>query len=254
MGNGAIRTFNRFELKYIVPVREIARLREEISAYMERDPHGNADGRYMLTSLYYDTPARDCFWAKLDGLRFRRKLRIRHYEQRAALTADADVFVEIKQRVDRVTQKRRALLRYGEAVDLCEERMIPECDAQDEAVVHEVFGLVVRHDLRPACITTYQREAWIGGDYDPGLRLTIDSDLRYRTHDLWLDSKHPGRFMLPPQLTVLEIKANDRVPYWLTHLIARNNLQLTRTSKYCASLEAAGVGQGSSNRSILMAV
>jgi hypothetical protein len=120
--------------------------------------------------------------------------------------------------------------------------------------VHEVYSLVVLHDLRPACITTYQREPWIGGEYDPGLRVTIDTDLRYRVHDLELDSKHQGHFMLPPQYAVLEVKANDRVPFWLTHLVARNNLQLTRTSKYCTSLEVAGFGQREARRkSILFA-
>lgn len=255
MGHDAIRTFNRFELKYVVTVRDVERLRDEIAAYMVRDPYADADGRYMLTSLYYDTPARDCFWAKLDGLKFRRKLRIRHYEQQTSLTNDTPVFVEVKQRIDRVTQKRRAVLPYGDALELCDERMIPDYDEQDEAVVHEAFELVVRHDLRPACITTYQREPWMGGDYDPGLRLTIDSDLRYRTNDLWLDSKHPGRYMFPPQYAILEIKANDRVPFWLTHLVARNNLQLTRMSKYCASLDVAGYGQREARaRSILVAV
>ncbi len=244
MSLDALRTFNRFELKYIVTKKSVSRLRDEIAAYMQRDPHADETGRYTLTSLYYDTPARDCFWAKLDGLRFRRKLRIRHYEQRTRLAESMPVFVEIKQRVDRVTQKRRAVLAYGSALDLCDERMIPEHEAQDEPVVHEAYGLLVRHNLEPACITTYQREAWIGGDYDPGLRLTIDFDLRHRVNDLRLDSKGPGRQVLPVQFAVLEIKANDRVPYWLTHLVARNNLHLTRISKYCLSLEAAGYGLG----------
>ena len=102
------------------------------------------------------------------------------------------MFVEIKQRVDRVTQKRRAVLPYADALELCDERIVPEHEARDEAVVNEAFELVVRHNLEPACITTYQREPWIGGEYDPGLRVTIDSDLRYRVHDLWLDSKNPG--------------------------------------------------------------
>lgn len=250
----AIRTFNRFELKYIVTTRDVDRLRGEIAAYMVRDPYATDDGRYTLTSLYYDTPGRDCFWAKLDGLRFRRKLRIRHYEQQAALTATMPVFVEIKQRVDRVTQKRRAVLAYADAVALCDDWIIPDHEARDEAVVHEAYSLVVRHNLEPACITTYQREPWMGGEYDPGLRLTIDYDLRYRTHDLGLDSKNRGRHMFPMHHAVLEIKANDRVPYWLTHLVARNNLNLTRMSKYVSSLDAAGYGQpGQRSRSVLVA-
>ena len=60
--------------------------------------------------------------------------------------------------------------------------------------------------------------------------------------------------MLPPGYAVLEIKANDRVPYWLTHLVARNNLQLTRVSKYCLSLDVAGYGNHDHRfRSVLVA-
>jgi len=238
----ALRTFNRFELKYLVSKREVDRLRPEVEAYMRRDAYADADGRYTLSSLYYDTPSLACYHAKLDGLRFRRKVRIRHYEQQAALTADTPVFVEIKQRVDRVTQKRRAALAYADALELCDERIIPDHEERDQAVVEEVFGLVVCHNLVPTCITTYQREPWVGGEYDPGLRLTIDFDLRYRMHDLDLDSKHPGKYMVPPSFSVIEIKANDRVPYWLTHLVARHNLQLTRMSKYCSSIDVAGRG------------
>jgi SPX domain protein involved in polyphosphate accumulation len=254
MALDARRTFNRFELKYLVTKRDVDRIRPEIAAYMVRDPYAGEDGSYTLSSLYYDSPARDCFWAKLDGLKFRRKLRIRHYEQRTALTSATPVFVEIKQRIDRVTQKRRAVLPYADALELCDERIVPAHEERDAAVVDEAFELVLRHNLEPVCITTYQREPWIGGDYDPGLRITVDFDLRYRVHDLWLDSKHPGKAMFPPQYAVLEIKANDRVPYWLTHLVARNNLQVTRTSKYCTSLGVAGYGvHDHQYRSVLVA-
>jgi hypothetical protein len=36
---------------------------------------------------------------------------------------------------------------------------------------------------------------------------------------------------------ILEIKANDRVPYWLTELIAQNNYRIIRISKYCTGLD-----------------
>jgi hypothetical protein len=55
----------------------------------------------------------------LDGIRFRRKLRLRRYETGEILTEETPVFLEIKQRVDRVTQKRRAVLPYREALRLC---------------------------------------------------------------------------------------------------------------------------------------
>jgi len=45
--------------------------------------------------------------------------------------------------------------------------------------------------------------------------------------------------MLSPNLTIMEIKVNERIPSWLTEMIAAHNLQLIRVSKYCRSIEAA---------------
>ena len=54
-------------------------------------------------------------------------------------------------------------------------------------------------------------------------------------------------FIFHPDLCVLEVKVNERVPYWLTELIARTNLQLVRMSKYCQSVEAFGVAPRSAH-------
>jgi len=45
--------------------------------------------------------------------------------------------------------------------------------------------------------------------------------------------------MLHADQVVMEIKVNERVPYWLTEMIAAHNLQMVRVSKYCRSIEAA---------------
>jgi hypothetical protein len=45
--------------------------------------------------------------------------------------------------------------------------------------------------------------------------------------------------MLPASLVVMEIKVNERLPYWLTQMIAAHNLQVRRVSKCCRSIEAA---------------
>ena len=37
----------------------------------------------------------------------------------------------------------------------------------------------------------------------------------------------------------VEIKVNERIPYWLTELVAAHNLSLFRISKYCRSIELA---------------
>ena len=45
--------------------------------------------------------------------------------------------------------------------------------------------------------------------------------------------------MFPPDQVVMEIKVNERIPYWLTELVAVHNLTLVRVSKYCRSIELA---------------
>ena len=46
-------------------------------------------------------------------------------------------------------------------------------------------------------------------------------------------------YLFPPEFVVMEIKVNERIPYWLTELVASNNLQIVRISKYCRSIEVA---------------
>ena len=69
--------FNRYELKYVADRRLVEAFRELLGA-LDRDPHG-VDGFYPVWSRYYDTRDLRFYWEKIDGLRFRRKLRIRHY-------------------------------------------------------------------------------------------------------------------------------------------------------------------------------
>jgi hypothetical protein len=214
-----IRKFNRFELKYLLPIEAADLFRQELGAYLKPDGYGDDEGSYAVSSLYYDSPAYRFYWEKMEGLKFRRKLRIRHYETQAELTPDTAVFVEIKQRLDRVTQKRRVLLPYGDALRLCNERVMPEHRPQDRMVIEEIHSMVWQYNLRPISLVSYLRQAYVGADYDVGLRVTFDTNLRYRSRDLQLHSKQIGRFMASPGIVVMEIKVNERIPYWLTELI-----------------------------------
>jgi len=233
--NHKIRRFNRFELKYLVSLVQAEQLKRSLQAYLVPDDHGQ--GAYALASLYYDSPDHRFFWEKMDGVRFRRKLRIRHYEQGKPLSEDTPVFVEVKQRLDRVTQKRRLRLPYREALRLCNQRERPACDPQDEPVLSEIESMLWQYNLRPVSVVGYQRQALIGTDYDIGLRVTFDTLLACRPGCHSLHEKAASLPMLQPDRAVMEIKVNDRIPFWLTELVAAHNLNLVRISKYCLSIE-----------------
>lgn len=232
-----VRRFNRFELKYMPSLQAAEEIKKTLCRYLVPDEHGH--GRYGLTSLYYDSPDLRCYQEKVDGLRVRRKLRIRYYESEAVFSEATPVFVEIKQRVDRVTQKRRAILPYAQALRLCNDRQIPAHEAEDRAVIEEIYVFLWQYNLLPTSIVHYERQAFIGTEYDLGLRVTFDTSLTFQVHPLHLHEQTSSLPMLPTDRVVMEIKINERMPTWLTGLIRAHALQTVRVSKYCCSIESA---------------
>lgn len=238
---GALHAFNRFELKYLVPRSQLEAIREELTGRMEPDPHAGPSG-YGVWSVYYDTAQLRFYREKIEGLKFRRKLRIRRYgEALGELSAAGPVSVEIKQRVNRVTQKRRIMLPYEQALELCDRRRRLELPGSDQAFVDEVLDLVVRLDLRATAMTGYRREPFVGTGADLGLRVTLDHRVLGRDRDFDLRAEAENRFIIRPDLAVLEVKVDERAPYWITDMAARHGLQIQRISKYCQSVEAHGL-------------
>jgi len=237
--NDTIRKFNRFELKYLVTLQQAEGLKSTLGSYLVPDEYGCGNGQYALSSLYYDSPDLRCYWEKEYGLRFRRKLRIRSYGKDKPLTEETPVFLEIKQRIDRVTQKKRALITYGDALRLCNDRVLPDCAPQDQAVIEEAYVFIWQYNLQPMSIVRYDRQAFIGTKYDMGLRLTFDTALSFQIHPLYLHEEPSYLPMLSANLVVMEIKVNERMPSWLAEMIAWHNLKLVRISKYCRSIESA---------------
>lgn len=235
-----LHAFNRYEIKYFVDEFKVPELRRELAARMDTDPY-SPHGGYPVTSLYYDTPDLRFYWEKIEGLKFRRKVRLRLYGNPAECTDDTSVQVEIKQRVNRVTQKRRTAMPYGLAQRWLNGREEIDYDDSQRPFVNEVSMLIGNLDLRPIVTTGYLREAFVGRGADLGLRVTIDHKVHGRDRDFHFASGAENRFIIPPKLAIVELKANERVPYWVTDLTARLDMSVIRVSKYCQSVEAFGL-------------
>ena len=96
--------------------------------------------------------------------------------------------------------------------------------------------------ISPSCFTELLSCEWMlnfGTDYDSWLRITFDSNIRYRTQNLDLSDKKIGEFMISPDMVIMEVKANERVPYRLTEIVSDYNFRLIRVSKYCQWLETS---------------
>jgi len=235
--------FNRFELKYILPWQEAEKFKQQIIEHTIKDPHTGKSGHYQINSLYYDSCDYKCFWEKVEGLKIRRKVRVRAYAENKNTD---DVFLEIKQRTNRTIQKRR--------IFCSKEFILPLlCGVKEDSwgetikknqVLNEVKFLYHWYHLEPKAVISYQREAF-QGMYNDRLRITFDTNLRYRMH-FNLDPTFPAEqdlYLIHPELVVLEIKFNEKIPIWLTRMIQFCDFQTNRISKYCESI-SKGVYQG----------
>ena len=233
-----IKIFNRYELKYFIEAARYRALVADLGHFMDPDEHGDVDGFYRIISLYYDSPDFACYRSKIDGLKFRRKLRLRIYVSPGQELAKVDTgFVEIKQRFNRTTQKRRIVLPLEQAKRLCAGEGVPEgLDARDTATASEIAYMVRAMQLKPSAIVSYRRRAFVGGRYERGMRLTFDMNLQGRTHALDVNQVANNLHFLPLDWVLMEVKVNERVPRWLVALLAKHQCNLQRMSKYCAAL------------------
>lgn len=233
-----VRSFNRYEYKYVIDHRQCVDFCRDLEPFTRPDPHCTDELGYGVRSLYWDSPERTFFWEKIEGFKDRRKLRFRRYP------ASDQVFIEIKQRTDRTIQKRRTrwpldrtLAVFGPHTSEKSEDSELTDEERNDPVVREALVLCRMHNLQPAAWITYRRRA-LFAIHESDLRITVDRRLRYETQDLDLERPpEEGKCLLDPNRAVLEIKFNDRVPRWLCRLLEEHGIELSRMSKYCTAID-----------------
>ncbi len=138
-----IRRFNRYELKYVIHASRIPALVDDLLYFMEPDSYGDGDGFYRVTSLYYDSPDLAAYRSKVEGLKFRRKLRVRIYPGND-IRGVTKAFAEIKQRYNRTVQKKRVTLPLEDAEALCAGDLDPYTHEEplDQAAASEMLYMV----------------------------------------------------------------------------------------------------------------
>ena len=148
--------------------------------YMEYDPFARqmVNHNYTVRSVYIDTPRLLFYHEKLDGIKVRKKLRVRVYND---LEPNSLAFLEIKRKIEDTIFKERLKLPLAETIHLMNGVDIRLQDGYatfTEAATLEKFKyLTKRLNLKPTVLVTYEREALVGID-DPSLRVTFDLNVR----------------------------------------------------------------------------
>lgn len=226
----ALTTFQRYEKKFYVTRAQYERLLPVILENMDPDQYCLDGKSYNLVNLYFDDDDDSVIKNSILKPRYKEKLRLRCYGPPSS--DDTIVYFEIKSKLYGTVVKRRAGMRYAEALEYIETGKRPPTDIYIyRQVLDEIDELRRRKPCKPRLIISYDRHAYFMRS-DPTVRLTFDENIMTKRDDLDLSHYKGGRFLIPPDDLILEIKIPDSIPLWLSKALSDESVFITSFSKY----------------------
>ena len=228
--------FKRIEKKYKITDRQRDELLQKIQDRLMHDSHNEN----TVCSLYLDTPTHLLIRNSIDAKVYKEKIRIRSY---GAPEETGQVFLELKKKFKGTVYKRRICLTLKEA----EEYVYKGAKPFESQIMSEIDYAMKFYDYpKPAMLIAYEREAFYAKG-SPDLRLTFDSNIRYRDSNLDMKLGTAGKCILPEGMSILEIKADGAMPIWLADSLDECNILPTSFSKYATSYRELLSGSGQIN-------
>ena len=218
----------------------IPEIRQYIQPYTELDPNLRRlnGSKYTVRSIYFDTPELDYYYEKLDGVKVRKKLRVRTYNDSSEFA-----FLEIKRKfVDNIAKERSRLpfIDIERLISTTEESAFEfALDDRNAKVVSGKFLYnLLKKGLVPIILIVYEREAYISKQ-DAKERVTIDTNVRARAKPALDDILIKEDFTkATPDWGILEIKFDDAMPMWTKKMVKEFELKRESISKYCLGIDA----------------
>lgn len=226
----------RYERKYLVPNDKLEALRGAIAPFVRPDLYAaNSEiPHYTVRSIYFDSIFRDSVFEKIEGLRDRKKLRVRGYNSQ---TDDSIVFLEIKRKISNRICKNRAKMKYSDLESLMEsgnyEDFLLSNDQQSKDDASRFLYNQRRFNMEPVNLIVYHREPY-HGIFDPGVRITFDKNIRSRIYPQMDELFDEVDFVYPwAGNFILEVKYFDApMPSWMKSIVREFDLKAEALSKY----------------------
>lgn len=213
-------SFKRVEKKYFVTPAQHEMLLGRINKYMKADTFG----KYTVCNIYYDTADWRLIRASIEKPAYKEKLRVRSYGTPAA---DDKIFIELKKKFDGIVYKRR----IAAVSSLLEPILYGPSRINSSQIENEIKWFQNFYGLGPKVFIGYDRMAFAGID-NPNLRITFDTDMRWRDTDLNLCSGDYGKPLIPSDKILMEIKIPGSAPLWLCSLLSELEIFPESFSKY----------------------
>lgn len=191
----AIKSFKRYEKKYLLTGEQYEKLIPRLLEYMKMDDHC-VNNSYSIYNIYYDTDDNSVIRHSISKPYYKEKLRLRSYK--IPQSPSDKVFLELKKKINKIVNKRRAIITLEEAYNFLEFGERPKCtDFITEQVINEIEYYLSHTKVNPTVYIGYNRIAFFGKE-DKDFRLTIDSKIITHREDLFLESGCHGTDILKP--------------------------------------------------------
>jgi hypothetical protein len=226
----AIKSFKRYEKKFILNKEQYKKLIPILLQYMNPDDHCKSDKNYSIYNIYYDTKDNDVIRHSISNPYYKEKLRLRSYT--IPNCPNDKVFLELKKKINGIVNKRRIVITLEEAYKFLELGERPSSDDYiNQQVINEIEYYLSKKTVHPAVYIGYTRKAFFGKE-DKGFRLTFDSKILTRRDSLSLEAGCFGENILEENQYLMEVKILGAMPIWFTNILSELEIYTTHFSKY----------------------
>lgn len=214
----------RTELKFEMTSADCFLLRNRLRHFMLPDPHANAEGKYLIRSVYFDNFDNKVVTEKKEGFLNRDKFRVRLYDHNTEL-----LHLEKKSKRNNMTYKQKCRITTEE-YERIRNGDIAWMEFDDRELLRELYVKMNLFQLRPITIVDYEREVYM---YPHGnVRVTFDSSIKtsFRNNDV-LNPNVP-MVETDPDVVVVEVKYDNYLPDIIKQLLQIGDRRKGAYSKY----------------------
>ncbi len=215
----------RHEQKYYITLTQATELTDRLSKVLPFDKYSMPGGKYLISSVYFDTPENKALEGTAAGLLKRKKYRIRAYNH-------SDSFISLEKKTKRGPLGKKESVRIDRQIydDIMYKRGESLLKI-DSPLAHEFYHMINVEGYRPKTVVEYTRRAFVSNISN--VRITLDMNIKGSGAgvDMFLDSGSLV-YTVPPCWVVLEVKYDHFLPDFIRNLLPDASVMQSSCSKY----------------------
>ena len=243
------QTLYRYEFKYILNKKTSDQIEKEAQNFMIYDGHVKKElnNKYFVRSLYFENNFSSNFYEKADGMKIRKKYRLRTYSN--FFDPKVPIFFEVQGRTSERTYKRRMNIKnkyLNSFLSKSQNFNLLNLYPNNGMIRNFIFDSF-RKNLKPRILVDYKRRPYIN-KFGLYFRLTFDTNLlSSKTNNLFSNDKYSSWLECKAGYTILEVKFDRSIPAWFHRIIQCYNLKRESISKFVLGMSSCGLARETSD-------